>query len=44
MGTLVVAGVLVVLVALIIAHMIKDKKNGKHTCGGDCGSCGGCHH
>jgi hypothetical protein len=44
MGTVVVAGVLVLIVGLIIGKMIKDKKAGKHNCGGDCGSCRGhCH-
>lgn len=45
MGTVVVALVLVVAVGLIIHSMIKDKKNGKSSCGGDCGHCGaGCCH
>lgn len=44
MGTLVVGGILVVIVALIIRKMIRDKKNGKSIqCGGDCKHCsGGC--
>ena len=33
----------VVIVAAIVFSMVKGKKNGKHTCGGDCGHCGGCH-
>lgn len=45
MGTLIVLAVLVLIVALIIRSMIRDKKNGKSVlCGGDCKSCGGyCH-
>lgn len=45
MGTLIVLAVLVLIVALIIRSMIRDKKNGKSMlCGGDCKSCGGyCH-
>lgn len=45
MGTFVVGGILVVIVGLIIASMVKDKKNGKSVqCGGDCARCGGhCH-
>ena len=39
MGTVIVTAVLVV----IVFSMVKGKKNGKHTCGGDCGHCGGCH-
>ncbi|MBQ2579036.1 MAG: FeoB-associated Cys-rich membrane protein [Lachnospiraceae bacterium] len=28
----------------MIYKMVKDKKSGKNSCGGDCGHCGGgCH-
>ncbi|MGN0338304.1 MAG: FeoB-associated Cys-rich membrane protein [Lachnospiraceae bacterium] len=43
MGTVLVLIVLGAVVALIIRSMIKDKKNGKSTCGGDCSRCKGCH-
>lgn len=45
MGTAVVGGALVLIVAVIIRKMIRDKKNGKSIqCGGDCKHCGGgCH-
>lgn len=44
-GTIVVALILVVIVALIIKNIIKDKKAGKGTCGGDCSHCqAGCVH
>lgn len=45
MGTLLVLAVLVLIVAMIIRGMIRDKKNGKSVlCGGDCKYCGGhCH-
>ena len=45
MGTALVSGALVVIVAVIIRKMIRDKKNGKSIqCGGDCKHCGGgCH-
>lgn len=45
MGTFVVLVILVIIVALVIRHMIRDKKNGKSIqCGGDCKYCGGhCH-
>ena len=38
-------GTVIVLVgfAAIVYTMVKGKKNGKHSCGGDCGHCGGCH-
>lgn len=48
-GTLIVAGILVVIVGLIIHKMVLDKKKGKSIlcggkCGGDCSNCGGkCH-
>ncbi|MBE5908665.1 MAG: FeoB-associated Cys-rich membrane protein [Lachnospiraceae bacterium] len=44
MGTAVVLAVLVAAVGGIIYKMVKDKKSGKNSCGGDCGHCGGgCH-
>lgn len=43
MGTAVVAGIIAGITALIIRSMIKDKKKGKHLCGGDCAKCRGCH-
>ena len=39
-STIIVLAILVGVVALIIRNMIKDKKAGKLTCGGNCGSCG----
>ncbi len=43
MGTVVVSVVLILIVGAIIRTMIKDKKNGKSSCGGDCSHCRGCH-
>lgn len=43
MGTLVVGGILLVIVVLIIRGIVKDKKSGKSSCGGDCSHCRGCH-
>ena len=40
-GSIVVGLFLLVVVALIVRHLILDKKAGKHLCGGSCGSCGG---
>lgn len=43
MGTIVVLAVLTGAVFLIIRGMVRDKKQGKSDCGGDCSKCGGCH-
>lgn len=45
MGTIVVLAILLVIIALIIRSMYKDKKAGKSIqCGGQCKTCGGyCH-
>ena len=42
MGTIIISIILIVLVALIIRTMIRDKKMGKSTCGGSCASCKMC--
>ena len=42
MGTVIVGGVLAIIVGLLIWKMIKDKKAGKSSCGGDCAHCKGC--
>ncbi|MCM1314837.1 MAG: FeoB-associated Cys-rich membrane protein [Prevotella sp.] len=39
MGTVITALVLLVVIALIIANMIKDKKSGKSSCGCGCEHC-----
>ena len=44
MGTVLVLAVLVVIVGLIVWGMVKDRKQGKSSCGGDCANCHGkCH-
>lgn len=46
LGTILVCALLVFIVAFIIAVLVRDKKNGKSTCGGNCGHCpmgGSCH-
>ncbi|MCC8127434.1 MAG: FeoB-associated Cys-rich membrane protein [Clostridiales bacterium] len=45
MGDLLVLAILLIIVALIIRSMIRDKKAGRSPlCGGDCKECGGiCH-
>ncbi|MEE0859143.1 MAG: FeoB-associated Cys-rich membrane protein [Acutalibacteraceae bacterium] len=45
-GTIILCLVLVVIVALIISNMIKNKKQGKTSCGCGCQNCpmsGSCH-
>ena len=43
MTTLIVGGVVALAVAGALSVMIKDKKAGKSSCGGDCSKCRGCH-
>lgn len=45
MGTFIVGGILVAVVALILRHQWKNrKKGGCSACSGGCGHCdGGCH-
>lgn len=46
MGTFIVAAVLVALIGLIIAVLVRDKKQGKTSCGCNCANCamkGKCH-
>lgn len=39
LGTMVVSLVILLLVALAVRHIIKDRRAGKHSCGGNCGNC-----
>ena len=39
-GTIAVLAVLLAAVALVIRSMVKAKKQGRSSCGCDCGSCG----
>lgn len=41
MGTFITLVVVVGLVGLAVRSMIKDKKSGKGSCGGNCGQCKG---
>ena len=52
-GTIIVLAILIVIVALIVSRLVKNKKQGKHlceyangaSCGGSCAHCGGgCAH
>lgn len=40
-GNIMVLSIVAALVVLAAGSMLKDKKAGKCTCGGSCGSCGG---
>ena len=45
-GTIVVGLIVAAIIAIVIYGMIKDKKNGKTTCGCGCANCamkGTCH-
>lgn len=47
LANIAVCAVLLVIVTLIIVHMVKNKKEGRSSCGCDCGGCpmsDGCHH
>ena len=39
MGDFIAAGVLVLIVAFCIRSLLKDRRAGKHSCGGNCGAC-----
>ncbi len=41
-GTILISLVLLAVVTGIIFSMVKDKKQGKSTCGGSCAHCGAC--
>ena len=45
-ATILICLVLAAMVAAIVVKLVKDKKKGKSTCGGNCGCCpmgGSCH-
>lgn len=42
LGTIIVSVVLILIVTGIIIVMIRDKKQGKSTCGGNCAHCKMC--
>ena len=45
MGTVLVLTLLVLVVGFIIRSLVRDRKQGKHTCGGNCANChGGCSY
>ena len=44
MATWIVGGVLLVIVVLIVAKMVRDRRAHKCNCGCNCGGCSACHH
>lgn len=44
MGTVIVAGVLVVIVASVTVKLVRNKKSGKSCCDGNCAHCSACRH
>ncbi len=44
MGTLITGAIVLIIAGFAVKSLIKDKKSGKSSCGGDCSHCGGhCH-
>ncbi len=43
-GTIVITLLLLIIVAGIIRSVVKDKKQGKSLCGGNCAHCNMCAH
>ena len=41
LGSIAVVLILLAVVVLIVRQLILDRKKGRHSCGGSCGSCGG---
>ena len=42
LGTILITLFLVLIVALAIHTLVKDKRQGRSSCGGSCASCGAC--
>lgn len=42
-GTIVLSAGMLAVVGLILRSLIRDKKAGKSSCGGNCAHCKGCH-
>ncbi|MBR6898248.1 MAG: FeoB-associated Cys-rich membrane protein [Lachnospiraceae bacterium] len=42
MGTILVSVILILIVTCIIMTLIKDKKQGRSSCGGNCANCRMC--
>ncbi len=44
LSSIVVVAIVLFLMGLALRKIIRDKKSGKGTCGGNCSACGGCSH
>lgn len=42
LSTIVISLLLLAVIFLIVRHLIRQRKQGKHSCGGNCGACGAC--
>lgn len=42
MGTIVVLAVIAAAAVMAVRSIVHNRKNGKLSCGGDCGHCNGC--
>lgn len=43
-GSIIVGLIVLAVVTLVIIKIVKDKRSGKSSCGGDCAHCGACCH
>lgn len=41
-GTILVLAVVLAVVGLVVAGMVRERRQGKSTCGGNCAHCGAC--
>ena len=41
-GSFAVGALVLAVIVLIVMKLVRDKKAGRYTCGGNCGSCGAC--
>ena len=41
-GSFAVGAAVLAVIVLIVMKLVRDKKAGRYTCGGNCGSCGAC--
>ncbi len=41
-GSLIVGAIVLAIVVLIVIKLVRDKRAGRHSCGGNCGACGAC--
>jgi len=41
-GSLLVLALIAAAVSLIVGKLVRDRRAGRHCCGGDCSACRGC--